>query len=652
MPDGLIDVGPIDPVHHFPLWYEDSDGTRLELGLDPADPNLPALELPAPGAPVVFPGNFPDEAFYFSAEAEMLVGAPAGSARARLILALEAAFGGTGAVVDGQQMVFGRIRLRIDDVEPGRTYTATGPYGVIAGEADDRGRVFETEDIGAPGDFTSPFASRIGPFLRWATNPPAGYLGDGVSERTVVVGAGGPAGFFRLEGPGVGNGPAGRDPDDPTNPNKALTRLFTVQGKLATRFGATVTRAVSTGAGGVTQVDVFATSVLGQDLVVSGPGVPDTALRADGTRYLARVTTVSRPANVTVTNRTDEPPFIVTEAVTDAVTITDATYDLDAAQLTVAATSSDGGTLSVTGFGAPGTFGTPAPPAAVSVTSTLGGSATRAVAVTGAALDPVPVVADAGADLAVQQGQQVRLDGAGSLGATGFSWEQTDGPDVTLDGGTTATPTFTAPPAGSVLTFTLTVEGPGGPKTDSITVTVAALTPPVAETGPDRSASVGDLVRVSGGFSAGAATFAWTSDVTGLVLDGDDTAEVSFTMPAQPVTLTLTVSGPGGGPDTDAVTVTPLLDTITPGRVEFRTQRGQWRIEGTVSGALPDRVTARLGTASGREISTVAADTTQAFDLRRDLGPADAGLRPVAGSVVTLTSTRGGTRVVAVTVRN
>ena len=128
---------------------------------------------------MVFPGNFPDEAFYFAAEAEMLVGGPAASARARLILALEAAFGGTGAVVDGQQMVFGRVRLRIDDVEPGRTYTATGPYGVIAGEADDRGRVFETEDIGAPGDFTSPFASRIGPFLRWATNPPAGYLGDG-----------------------------------------------------------------------------------------------------------------------------------------------------------------------------------------------------------------------------------------------------------------------------------------------------------------------------------------------------------------------------------------------------------------------------------------------------------------------------------------
>ena len=61
------------------------------------------------------------------------------------------------------------------------TYTATGPYGSISGEADDRGRVFETEDIGATGDFTSPFASRIGPFLRWVADPPTGYVGDGVS---------------------------------------------------------------------------------------------------------------------------------------------------------------------------------------------------------------------------------------------------------------------------------------------------------------------------------------------------------------------------------------------------------------------------------------------------------------------------------------
>ena len=93
-------------------------------------------------------------------------------------------------------------------------------------------------------------------------------------------------------------------------------------------------------------------------------------------------------------------------------------------------------------------------------------------------------------------------------------------------------------------------------------------------------------------------------------------------------------------------------------RVEFRTQKDQWRIEGTVSGPLPDLVTARLGDATGPEIGTVAAgppeppDTANPFDLRRDLAPLDAGLRPAAGDVVTLTSTRGATRVVAVTIRN
>jgi len=572
MADGLIAVGPTDPVHGFPLWYEDSDGTRLELGLDPDDPNLPALELPTPGAPVVFPDNFPDDAFYVIAEAEMLVGGPAGSARARLILALEAAFGGTGAVVGGQQMVFGRIRLRIDDVEPGATYTATGPYGVISGAADDRGRVFETEDIGATGDFTSPFASRIGPFLRWATNPPAGYVGDGGSERTVQLGTTGPQVFFVLEGPGVGTGPAGGDPTDPGDPNKARTALFTVQGKVATRFGAAVTRAVHTPANGGVDVDVFATSVPGRNLVVTGTGFEATALRSDGGRYVARVSADARPARITVTNATDVPPFAVVADVSDVVTITDAAYDLDGRQLTVAATSSDGRALTVVGFGAPGTFVTAAPPAAVTVTSDLGGSATRAVAVTGAAFPPAPVEAKAGPDRTVEEGQLVRLDGSGSVAATGFTWQETSATGVTLDDPTSATPTFTAPAAGTVLTFDLTVTGPGGPQTDSVTITVVAAVPPV-------------------------------------------------------------------------------VDRITPGRVEFRTGRGQWRIEGTVSAPLPDRVTARLGDATGPEIGTAAADVTQAFDLRRDLGPADVGLRPVPGSVVTLTSTRGGARVVAVTVR-
>ena len=579
MANGLVAVGPVDPDNGFPLWYEDTDGTRLELGLDPTDPNLPALELPTPGAPVVFPTNFPDEAFYFAAEAEMLVGGPAGSARARLILALEAAFAGIGAVAAGQQMVFGRVRLRIDDVEPGATYTATHPYGVLSGVADDRGRVFETEDIGGPGDFTSPFASAIGPFLRWQTGPPAGYLGDGAGERTVRLGTAGPQVFFLLEGPSVGTGPAGGDPTDPGNPNKARTALFTVQGKVATRIGAVVERAVYTPGAGTVDVDVFATSVPGAALVVSGTGVPATALRGDGRRYVARVTAAAAPATVTVTNTGDAQPFPATADLTDLVTITDATYDLGTAQLTVAATSSDNRPLTVDGFAVPvGTIPTTAPPPTVTVTSDLHGTATAAVLLAGTAFAPAPTVARAGPDRTVTEGEQVRLDGTGSVAATGFSWQETTATGVVLDDATSPTPTFTAPAAGSVVTFALTVTGTGSPQTDSVTLTVVPVIPPVP-------------------------------------------------------------------------------DVITPGRVEFRTQKGQWRIEGTVIGPLPDVVTARRGV-GGPAIGSVAAgpaeppDTAHPFDLRRDLGPADAGLRPVPGDVVELTSSRGASRVVAVTVRN
>ena len=111
---------------------------------------------------------------------------------------------------------------------------------------------------------------------------------------------------------------------------------------------------------------------------------------------------------------------------------------------------------------------------------------------------------------------------------------------------------------------------------------------------------------------------------------------------------------------TATAVIPPVPDVITPGRVEFRTQKNQWRIEGTVTGPLPDLVTAQLGDATGPEIGEVAAeppepgdpDPANPFDLRRDLLPAEAGLRPVPGAVVTLTSSRGASRVVAVTVRN
>src|SRR4029079_1326893 len=84
-----------------------------------------------------------------------------------------------------------------------------------------------------------------------------------------------------------------------------------------------------------------------------------------------------------------------------------------------------------------------------------------------------------------QQGQQVQLDGSSSLNATGFSWAQVAGtPTVTLSNANTAIASFTAPATATTLTFRLTVQGPGGPKTTDEVVTVAAIAPPRANAGP------------------------------------------------------------------------------------------------------------------------------------------------------------------------
>ena len=483
-PSRLTGRGPIDPRNGFPRWYKDAAGVRLELAFDPRDPRTPALgELPDPAAPVVFPGNYPDEAFYFLAEAEVPVGGSARPGRARVVLALEAAFAGTGAVADGQQQVFARVRVRLDGGVPGAAYTFTHPYGQTDPlVADENGRVSVTEDIGAaPLLFDIAVTDgEVAPFLRWSADAPGGYLGDGAVEHTVT---GSPLGFdfFRVEGPGAGDvAGATPDPADPGNRDKVFTDLFTLQGRISTVAGAQATRAVYARSSGTLVLDVFATSEPGQSLHAAG-----ATMTGSGTGYHVRAAATAVPATVDVVNTSDVPPTIATVAVTDAVTVTVADYDLTQQRLSVEAVSSDlddPPVLTVAGFG-PLTAGkqefaaVDVPPTTITVTSSHGGSDTRHVLVTGPAATPDRLTAAAGPDRLVGAAETVILDAGASTGAgLTYTWEQIAGTPVALTGADEVRASFVAPAAGA-LEFRLTVQAAGATAADTVSVQVSPAGP-------------------------------------------------------------------------------------------------------------------------------------------------------------------------------
>ncbi|QQG42994.1 MAG: hypothetical protein HYW45_02145 [Candidatus Daviesbacteria bacterium] len=220
-------AGPTDPSNGFPLLYRDALGQVVAACLEGTDPNcvLPGAGEEAnfdPNQPTDFPDNFPSEFFYWIAESDKLSTPLDGKLSFRM--ALEGAFLNEDPA-EGDQMVFGRIRLTGTGLEPNSLYTVTHPYGVDTYETNDVGIVRRgdgTEDIGCevgPCDFSLALGSRIfDGFLGMAEGAPAGYLGDGATLGEVT---GSPLGqnFFRIEGPGL---PLGG----------LFTNLFTVAGKL------------------------------------------------------------------------------------------------------------------------------------------------------------------------------------------------------------------------------------------------------------------------------------------------------------------------------------------------------------------------------------------------------------------------------------
>ena len=388
----LINIGPVNPNNGFPQFVVDSNGLSLELCLDSTPPGsgLPPncfYDPPDPANPFSAQIGFGAEGFWWAADATIDAATPAGPISAILVQAVEAAFL-TETPADGDQFPFTRLRIRID-VPVAGTYLVTHPYGQIT-------YVVGAADLGPGNEILDSFdiqffansvhQGRVGPFLVWdpAFLPlaPAGFVGDGAADHR-VTGSPCDTNFFQIEGPGGIN---------------VSTNLFVVQGKLSTNFGLAVDRATYTRiADGSGSIDVFASSVPDQTLVVDD-GISLTAMTGDGTgKYFASIPFTTLPAGITVTNVTDDPDTVLTPALTDLVTITSAEYDFDLItnELTVSAVSSDAEpplpTLTAEGFGAlvagTGSFPADIPPAAVTVSSTKdgseGGSDTEPVVVVG-----------------------------------------------------------------------------------------------------------------------------------------------------------------------------------------------------------------------------------------------------------------------------
>jgi hypothetical protein len=185
-------VGPVDPRIAYPLWYQDELGVKLQMCLDLSGNCITTP--PAAGAPSVTTANinFPDEAFYWYADARIN---RAIGGNVRLVLAKEAAFT-TALPSIGNQITFDRIRVRIDNLTAGATYTITHPFGVMTATANADGGIVINSSLKATTTASTAattsartadgFDSAIAPAPETPLEPVAG--GDGGS----VIAAKGP----------------------------------------------------------------------------------------------------------------------------------------------------------------------------------------------------------------------------------------------------------------------------------------------------------------------------------------------------------------------------------------------------------------------------------------------------------------------------
>jgi len=428
----LVAAGPINPLNGFPLYYVDANGVALELTAPPLGTPVTLPPQPNPISPtMVFdppdPLNafsvqvgFGAECFYWVADGDFTRANFPPRAGLKIVFraGLEASFG-TGAALNGDQMVFSRIRFNIAQgltAADGGTYVVHHPYGeetIVFTAADVAKGIRFTRDIGlTPLNFAEALNGDVGPFLvqtapiAQASVPPdypvTGWVGDGTTSSTVTGSAIGvnevsitpPAGVNLGAGPGV----------------PLTTTFFFVSGHrypLSIPTPLALNRVTYTRNKFATYFDVFATSSVGST-VSAKIASPRLLPMPGGLNALNGLYFVHAPyanastrgyhanpfnpsANVAVTSTLGSNiPTTFTQKAVDLVTITQAVWHTGDQILTVTARSSDTKvrpTLTVVNPALGALVGgiknqvVAIPPAEVIVSSSAGGVGTKAVMV-------------------------------------------------------------------------------------------------------------------------------------------------------------------------------------------------------------------------------------------------------------------------------
>jgi hypothetical protein len=718
-----VDPGPYTfATGKFPMWYQDNNLLSLELCQSratstraPGAPGAPAYMCilnPEPGIfddtqPMVFPDNWPPEAFWFLAETS--INDVGGYGVDAYVAGIEAAFAAENPV-DGDQASFARIRIRVNIPVAG-TYVITHPYGQETINVTTPGRraINITRDIGigAPGNFSGALNGEVGPFLRGAGGPYTEvnpdttavetFIGDpNISEP--VTGSPFDTNFLRVQGPA----------------GTIQTNLFTVSGKVLdsraqtpVEIGRATYRRTSTGPGtSSTRVEVFGKSANSSTLcfresvaLVAGPPPTPclTSMLGDGRgEYFGHRLTGSTVPPLVVLTATDPSgvtrPTAVSSKVSDVVKVQTARYNWSNHSLLIEAISSDEVAVPdmvAQGYGRLSKSGTlqrltvadlTQPPASVTIKSSAGGSDTEPVVVVGTAPDSgenqAPLsVADSGS---TSFGVPITLnlltndsdpDGNTPLAITALTQPATGQGSVTLSGTTAVVYT---PPAvvNAPLTTTFTykaqdIKGLASTTAATVTINVAPNQAPTAVA--DSIATLGVSVPINvlvndtdpeSNLPLAVASFSQppagrgsvTSNGTVLTYNPPATVTTAFT-----TTFTYFVRDSFGAVSTAPATVTVQVSprppaenfAVTAATVTARSNnRFTWDFTGTSSVTTGNTITVQVTTPTG--LQTLGTTTVPVTGRWRLTVSNTTTVIPSASPTATITSSQGTVRTVQV----